>query len=71
MICLGYGGSQDMGEVKRYTQNITNDDYAQAGALYRNAMTSTDRDHLIKNIVEHLGNAKKEVNVLLDSTYTN
>jgi len=60
-----------MGEVKRYTQNITNDDYAQAGALYRDVMTPTDRDHLIKNIVDHMKNVKKEVRILRDLTYNN
>ncbi len=38
-----------------------NDDFVQAGDLYRKVMTETDRDHLIGNIVEHLGGAQKRI----------
>jgi catalase len=38
-----------------------NDDFQQAGALYRKVMTDEDRDHLIGNIVDHLGGAKKRI----------
>ena len=31
------------------------DDFIQAGNLYREVMTPTDRDHLVKNLVAHLG----------------
>ncbi len=33
----------------------------QAGDLYRKVMTDTDRDHLVSNIVGHLKNAKKRI----------
>ncbi len=32
-------------------------DFVQAGALYRDVMTDTDREHLIDNVVGHLKNA--------------
>ena len=38
-----------------------NDDFVQAGDLYRKVMTDQDRDHLIGNIVAHLGNAQKHL----------
>lgn len=40
-----------------------NDDFEQAGALYRRVMTETDRDHLISNLVGHLKNAKRELQI--------
>ncbi len=43
---------------QRYTH--PNDDFVQPGNLYR-LMTEVDWDHLIGNIVNHLGNAKKEI----------
>jgi catalase len=33
----------------------------QAGNLYRSVMTDEDRDHLIGNIVDHLGGAQKRI----------
>lgn len=38
-----------------------NDDFQQAGNLYRKVMTDEDRDHLIGNIVDHLGGAQKRI----------
>jgi catalase len=38
-----------------------NDDFVQAGALYSKVMNDEDRDHLIGNIVDHLGGANKEI----------
>lgn len=38
-----------------------NDDFVQAGTLYRVVMTDSDRDHLIGNIVGHLGGAQKRI----------
>jgi len=38
-----------------------NDDFQQAGTLYRKVMTDEDRDHLIGNIVDHLGGAQKRI----------
>jgi catalase len=43
---------------QRYTH--PNDDFVQPGNLYR-LMTEIDRDHLIGNILSHLGNANKEI----------
>jgi catalase len=38
-----------------------NSDFVQPGDLYRKVMTDLDREHLIGNIVTHLGNANKEI----------
>jgi len=51
------------GEVARTRYTHPNDDFVQAGDLYRKAMNDMDRDHLIGNIVSHLGNAKKEIQI--------
>jgi catalase len=40
-----------------------NDDFVQAGDLYRKVMTDEDREHLIGNIIDHLGNAKKRIQI--------
>jgi len=38
-----------------------NDDFQQAGVLFRKVMTDEDRDHLIGNIVDHLKGAQKRL----------
>jgi catalase len=48
-----------MASRKPYTH--PNDDFFQAGELYRRVMTAKDRSHLIGNIVEHLSGAKKRI----------
>jgi catalase len=47
----------DAGEVGRYAYepHAEDDDFGQASALWRGVMTRTDRDHLVDNIVRHLG----------------
>jgi len=44
-------------------QNYThpNNDFEQAGALYRNVMTEQERSNLIHNIVGHLRRARKDI----------
>jgi len=65
-----FGGPQPMpeaaeppfevaGMAARQPYTHPNDDFVQAGDLYRKVMTDQDRDHLIGNIVAHLGNAQK------------
>ena len=49
------------GMAARHAYTLSDDDFVQAGDLYRNVMTDMDRDHLIGNIVAHLGNAKKRI----------
>ncbi|MBI5250289.1 MAG: catalase [Desulfomonile tiedjei] len=49
------------GEAGRYPYRHPNDDFAQAGTLFRKVMNDTDRDHLIGNIVSHLGKAQKRI----------
>jgi catalase len=47
----------EAGEIMRtaYVAHKEDDDFIQPGMLYRNVMTPTDRDHLVTNIVAHLG----------------
>ena len=49
------------GQAMRHPQDLTDDDFFQPGELYRRVMTDTDRDHLVGNIVAHLGNARKRI----------
>jgi len=49
------------GEAGRHQYGHPNDDFVQAGTLYRQVMSETDRDHLIGNIVDHLGKAQKRL----------
>ncbi len=49
------------GRADRFAYELSDDDFVQAGDLYRNVMTNEDRDHLIGNIVAHLGNAQKRI----------
>ncbi|MEA4858027.1 MAG: catalase [Solidesulfovibrio sp.] len=45
------------GEAGRHEYSHPNDDFSQPGELYRKAMGDMDREHLIGNIVAHLGGA--------------
>ena len=49
------------GEAGRHVPAHPNDDFVQAGELYRKAMTSGGRDNLVGNIVEHLGAAAARI----------
>jgi len=49
------------GQAARQAYTHPNDDFVQAGSLYRDVMTDEDRDHLIGNIVDHLGGAQKRI----------
>jgi catalase len=49
------------GHAARHPQELTDDDFVQAGELYRRVMSDTDRDHLIGNIVVHLSGAKRRI----------
>lgn len=49
------------GKAGRYPFTHPNDDFVQAGTLYRKVMSDQDRDHLIGNIVDHLGKAQKRI----------
>ncbi len=49
------------GKAARQRYTHPNDDFLQAGDLYRKVMTDEDRGHLIGNIVPHLGNAQKRI----------
>jgi catalase len=49
------------GQATRQPYIHPNDDFFQAGELYRRVMTDMDREHLIGNITTHLGNAAKRI----------
>jgi catalase len=49
------------GLAARRPYNYPNDDFVQAGNLYRNVMKAQERDNLIGNIVSHLGKAQKRI----------
>ncbi len=49
------------GDAGRHAFEHPNDDFVQAGNLYRKVMTDVDRDHLIGNITAHLGGAQKRI----------
>jgi catalase len=49
------------GKAARYEFTHPNDDFVQAGNLYRDVMTEQDRDNLVGNIVDHLGGAQKRI----------
>ena len=49
------------GPAGRHPYSHPNDDFVQAGNLYRNVMKDVDREHLIGNIVSHLGGAQKRI----------
>jgi len=49
------------GTAARHAYVLGDVDFVQAGALYRKVMTDKDREHLVGNIVGHLGGAKKRL----------
>lgn len=49
------------GMADRHAYVLSDDDFIQPGELYRKAMNHQDRDHLIKNIVGHLRNARRRL----------
>jgi len=49
------------GMAARHVYPLGDIDFVQAGDLYRKVMTDRDRDHLIGNIVSHLRNAQKRI----------
>jgi catalase len=54
-------GIEVTGKTGRQPHIHPNNDFVQAGNLYRKVMKDEDRDHLIGNIVDHLGNAQKRI----------
>ncbi len=49
------------GQAGRHPYTHPNDDFFQAGELYRRVMTDEDCDHLVGNITSHLCNAHKRI----------
>ena len=49
------------GQADRFNQEVTDEDFVQPGELYRRVMSDTDREHLVGNIVAHLGGAMKRI----------
>jgi catalase len=49
------------GKAGRQKYIHPNDDFVQAGVLYKKVMTDADREHLVGNIVDHLGGAQTRI----------
>lgn len=49
------------GPGARYGFTHPNDDFVQAGDLYRKVMSPTDRDHLVSNLIGHMSGVKKRI----------
>ena len=47
----------------RHAYSHPNDDFVQAGNLYRNVMTDMDRENLAGNLVDHLNGAEKRIQI--------
>ncbi|MBN2719547.1 MAG: catalase, partial [Proteobacteria bacterium] len=45
----------------RHAYELSDIDFVQAGDLYRKVMTARDRKNLVSNIVGHLKNARKRI----------
>lgn len=48
-------------KIARYDMEVTEDDFYQAGELYRRVLSNMHKDHLISNIAGHLGGALKRI----------
>lgn len=49
------------GKLARHNLVTNDDDFFQAGELYRRVLSEVDKDHLISNIVGHLGGALRRI----------
>ncbi len=49
------------GMAARHVYEVTDVDFVQPGALYRDVMDDFEREHLVKNIVGHLGGACQRI----------
>lgn len=49
------------GQAGRYPYIHPNSDFVQPGTLFKKVMSDIDRDHLVGNIVDHLGKAQKRI----------
>ncbi|KGG52543.1 catalase [Mitosporidium daphniae] len=57
-IGISYTPDELQGRIARHVMSLTDDDFAQAGNLYR-LMSEQDKTHLVNNIAGNLQNAKK------------
>ena len=49
------------GKADRHAYTLVDDDFVQAGDLYRKVMTDQDRTNLVNNIVGHLNGAQTRI----------
>ena len=49
------------GKADRFPFTFPNDDFVQPRALFKDVMNDQDRENLIGNITDHLGNAKRRL----------
>lgn len=59
------------GTAARHPYRHPNDDFVQPQALYKKVMSDVDRDHLIDNIVDHLREAKKKIQLRQTALFYN
>jgi catalase len=59
------------GMADRHPYTYPNDDFVQAGNLYRDVMKETDREHLVGNIVDHLKGAQKRIQLRQTAIFYN
>ncbi|MBW2623797.1 MAG: catalase [Deltaproteobacteria bacterium] len=57
----GEPGFEVSGQAARQPYLHPNDDFVQAGNLFRNVMTDQDRENIIGNLVDHMGGAQKRI----------
>lgn len=58
---VGEPASELDGMAGRFPHSHPNDDFVQAGVLYSKVMTAEDRENLVGNIVDHLKNAQRRI----------
>jgi catalase len=49
------------GEAGRYSFNHPNDDYDQPGKFYRNVLSEAEKESLVNNICDSLGQARRDI----------
>jgi catalase len=54
-------GYEVSGTAERHAPPLVDDDFVQPGNLYRKVMTDEAREHLVGNIVDHLGAAQERI----------
>lgn len=48
-------------QINKHTRPIENVDFFQTGELWRRVLSDEDKDHLVYNIVDHIGDAQERI----------